>query len=92
MSQILRGSTGPQAQPTTDMADMWAQSSRRRPWLGLGLLGISIAFTLAVVIYFGAWSASEKIQARQAAEGNPGVADEDVAAWEEGFLWACPLH
>ncbi|MEX0761743.1 MAG: hypothetical protein WD333_04830 [Dehalococcoidia bacterium] len=92
MSQILRGSTGSTARSTTDIADVWTQSARRRPWLGLGLLGISIAFTLAVVIYFGAWSASEKVQARQAAEVDPGAAGKDVSAWEEGFLWACPLH
>lgn len=73
----------------TDNDATWRGYSSRRPWIGLTLLGISIFSTLAVLIYFGAWVAQDRIEAR---------ADEGAAAqsegewWEDSLIAVCPIH
>jgi hypothetical protein len=64
---------------------------KRRPIIGFGLLLSSIIGTLAVLIYFGAWASSNRIENRAHAAG---VAESQVEAewWEDGLVFACPLH
>ena len=69
----------------------WAAASGRRPWLGLGLLGGSIAFTLAVLIFFGAWLADNRINTRVSASGE-GVETSAGKWWEDGLIAVCPIH
>lgn len=70
-------------------APSWeAVDSRRRPMLGLGLLGGSIVFTLAVLIFFGAWFADERIEARTETVGHEASGDW----WEDGLITVCPIH
>jgi hypothetical protein len=79
-------------QITTELAAIpLARQSAGRPLLGLGLLGVSAAFSTALLVYFGAWAASDRAQAREQAAtvGQPAASD---ALWEDGLLWACPLH
>ena len=59
-----------------------------RPVFGLGLLLVSALATLAILIYFGAWAASERVDARGQIDGASG----QKAAWEEGLLFVCPFH
>lgn len=66
---------------------------RRPPWRGLALLGVSAGFSAALLIYFGAWSALDRVEARQLALAPRAEAAAPVEAWwEEGLLWVCPLH
>jgi hypothetical protein len=50
---------------------------------------VSVAFTLSTLIFFGAWVAQDRIEARE---------DESVAAqadgewWEDGLIAICPVH
>jgi hypothetical protein len=59
--------------------------------MGLGLLGVSGVFSLALLIYFGAWAAADRAEARAlaAAEGEHATG---AAIWEDGARWVCPLH
>ncbi len=63
----------------------------RFPFVGFGLLMSSVAGTLAVLIYFGAWASSDRIENRA---GVAGIAESQVEGewWEDGLLYACPLH
>ena len=60
-----------------------------RPRLGVALLIGSALATLAILIYFGAWAASDRVSARSE---TPLAAGEGSAAWEEGLLYVCPFH
>jgi hypothetical protein len=60
-----------------------------RPRLGVALLIGSALATLAILVYFGAWAASDRVSARS---GTPETAVEGNAAWEEGLLYVCPFH
>ena len=60
-----------------------------RPRLGVALLIGSALATLAILIYFGAWAASDRVNARSE---TPVTAGEGNAAWEEGLLYVCPFH
>lgn len=64
-------------------------ADRSRPWKGLGLLLVSVLSTLAILIYFGAWAASDRVEARTASQQDSGGESE---AWEEGLLYVCPFH
>ena len=70
-----------QPQPTVDPTP--------RPRLGVALLIGSALVTLAILIYFGAWAASDRVSARSE---TPETAVEGNAAWEEGLLYVCPFH
>ncbi|MDA0232755.1 MAG: hypothetical protein O3B04_08395 [Chloroflexi bacterium] len=73
----------------------WAAASDRRPWLGLGLLGGSVAFTLAVLIFFGAWFADSRIETRASASGlasDGSTVTSDGEWWEDGLIAVCPVH
>lgn len=59
--------------------------------MGLSLLGISIAFTLSVLIFFGAWLSEDRIEAR--VDGNESVHGEAEGEWwEDGLIAVCPIH
>ena len=71
--------------PATDVND---SDKAGRPFYGVGLLVASALATLAILIYFGAWAASERVSARTGVDS----ADGQNAAWEEGLLFVCPFH
>lgn len=73
---------------TTEEIDQWSAASSRKPWLGLGLLISSIVFTLAVLIFFGAWFADGRIADRASAAGH----DVEGEWWEDGLITVCPIH
>jgi hypothetical protein len=64
---------------------------KRRPVLGLGLLMTTVISTLAMLIYFGAWASSDRIENRALAAG---TTESHVEGnwWEDGLIIACPLH
>ena len=62
-----------------------------RPFLGFGLLMISVIGTLAILIYFGAWASSDRITDR-ATEAGITKSSVEAAWWEKGLLLTCPLH
>ena len=64
---------------------------KRRPIVGFGLLMSSVIGTLAVLIYFGAWASSDRIENRALAAG---IYESQVEGewWEDGLVLACPLH
>ena len=64
---------------------------KRRPFLGFGLLMSSIIATLAVLIYFGAWASSDRIENRALAAGIH-ESEAEGEWWEDGLVLACPLH
>lgn len=66
----------------------WTDISDRRPWLGLGLLGGSVIFTASVLIFFGAWFADDRIEARTETVGHEAQGDW----WEDGLIAVCPIH
>lgn len=66
----------------------WPEASGRRPWLGLGLLGGSVIFTASVLIFFGAWFADDRIEARTETIGHEAAGDW----WEDGLIAVCPIH
>jgi hypothetical protein len=63
----------------------------RRPLIGFGLLISSVIGTLAVLIFFGAWASSDRIENRALAAG---ISEFQVESewWEDGLVLACPLH
>jgi len=63
----------------------------RRPLIGFGLLISSVIGTLAVLIFFGAWASSDRIENRALAAGIPEIQVESEW-WEDGLVLACPLH
>ena len=63
----------------------------RRPLIGLGLLISSVIGTLAVLIFFGAWASSDRIENRALAAGISEIQVESEW-WEDGLVLACPLH
>ncbi|MDG0865478.1 hypothetical protein [Candidatus Lucifugimonas marina] len=64
---------------------------KRRPILGFGLLMSSVIGTIAVLIYFGAWASVDRIENRAQAAG---ISESQVEGewWEDGLVFACPLH
>jgi hypothetical protein len=64
---------------------------KRRPVIGFGLLISSLIGTLAVLIYFGAWASSDRIENRAYAAG---ISETQIEGqwWEDGLVFACPLH
>ncbi len=64
---------------------------KRRPVVGFGLLLASVLGTFAVLIYFGAWASSDRIENRALASG---TTESQVEAewWEDGLVFVCPLH
>ena len=79
--------TAPTTAGTSDTPD-WIEISGRRPFRGLGLLALSVLFTLAVLIFFGAWFADGRIEARSDALG----AQAEGEWWEDGLITVCPIH
>ena len=70
-----------------------APGERRPPWRGLTLLAISAAFSAALLVYFGAWSAAERVDARGLTlASRTEVIEPGEAWWEDSLLWVCPLH
>ena len=63
----------------------------RRPLIGFGLLISSVIGTLAVLIFFGAWASSDRIENRALAAGISEIQVESEW-WENGLVLACPLH
>ncbi len=51
----------------------------------------SVFGTLAVLIYFGAWASSDRIENRALAAGIY-EAQAENEWWEDGLVFACPLH
>ncbi len=51
----------------------------------------SVIGTLAVLIYFGAWASSDRIENRAQALG---ISESQVEGewWEDGLVFVCPLH
>ena len=64
---------------------------KRRPILGLGLLMATVISTLAMLIYFGAWASSDRIENRALAAGTT-ESHLEGEWWEDGLIIACPLH
>lgn len=64
---------------------------RRRPFRGYALLASSALGALAVLIFFGAWASSDRIEDRALATGVP-VSNVEGKWFEKGLLLACPLH
>ncbi len=65
----------------------------RMPWLGLGLVGASVAFSLALVVFFAGWGAADRASARSlTATGQQVSPPSDKGWWEDGARWVCPLH
>jgi len=64
---------------------------KHRPFVGFGLLMSSVIGTLAVLIYFGAWASSDRMENRALAAG---IYESQIEGewWEEGLVLACPLH
>ena len=62
-----------------------------RPFKGLSLLTASVVGTFAVLIYFGAWAVSDRMEKRLAATESS-VAQLEVKWWEDSLLTVCPLH
>ena len=62
-----------------------------RPLTGLGLLIASVVGTFAVLIYFGAWAVSDRMEKRVAATESS-VAHIEVKWREDSLLTVCPLH
>ncbi len=54
----------------------------------------SVIGTLAVLIYFGAWASSDRIENRALAAGisESHAANAEGEWWEDGLIFACPLH
>ncbi|NQW20576.1 MAG: hypothetical protein HQ477_07635 [Chloroflexi bacterium] len=63
----------------------------RRPFVGFGLLMSSVIGTLVVLIYFGAWASSNRIENRAYAAGTT-ESQIDGEWWEDGLVFVCPLH
>ena len=63
----------------------------RRPLIGFGLLISSVIGSLAVLIFFGAWASSDRIENRALAAGISEIQVESEW-WEDGLVLACPLH
>jgi hypothetical protein len=81
-----------QNQPTAGSSpELGGFEIKRRPILGLGLLTATVISTLAMLIYFGAWASTERIENRAFAAG---VVESHVEGnwWEDGLIMACPLH
>ena len=58
---------------------------------------VVVTISLALIIFFGAWAADERVNARlmQPAAQNTQQFDfgtTEEQAWEKVFLFACPLH
>lgn len=51
----------------------------------------SVLGTLAVLIYFGAWASSDRIENRAHAAGIP-ESQAEGEWWEDSLVFACPLH
>lgn len=66
----------------------WSEASGRRPLLGLGLLAGSVIFTASVLVFFGAWFADDRIEARSRTVGHEAEGDW----WEDGLIAVCPIH
>jgi len=51
----------------------------------------SVIGTLAVLIYFGAWASTDRIENRALAAG---ITESQTEGewWEDGLIFACPLH
>ncbi len=65
----------------------------RMPWLGLGLVGISVAFSLSFIVFFAGWGAADRAHARTFAAASQQVPTPSEKGWrEDGARWACPLH
>jgi len=66
-------------------------SISRPPFLGYGLIASSVIGSVALLIYFGAWAATDRIENRALASGK--VTElQDGEWWEDGLIFACPLH
>ncbi|MEK9676611.1 MAG: hypothetical protein VW271_08835 [Chloroflexota bacterium] len=63
----------------------------RPPLLGYGLIASSVIGSVALLIYFGAWAATDRIENRALASGNVSEL-QDGEWWEDGLIFACPLH
>ena len=75
---------------TTDPT--WQTLPAQRPWQGLALLGISVVATLAILIYFGAWHADNRIEARNTEAAGAGQESTQDEWWEDGLISICPIH
>ena len=64
---------------------------KQPPYLGFALLTSTLIGTLAVLIYFGAWASSERVENRALAAGIP-ESQQEGEWWENGLIYACPLH
>lgn len=64
---------------------------KRRPILGLALLTTTVISTLVLLIYFGAWASSDRIENRALAAGAT-EGHLESKWWEDGLIIACPLH
>ena len=89
MNRESPSNTAAQAVPAEPVQDeLWRSFNSRRPWIGLSLLASSIVFTVAVLIFFGAWFADGRIEDRAAASGHEVEGDW----WEDGLIAVCPIH
>ena len=59
-------------------------------YYGISSIGISILFSIIILIYLGAAVSSERKNNRENIE-TIGNSTEDIW-WENGFLFMCPLH
>lgn len=83
-------------QPTSSAADLNPPNLegfeiKSPPFVGFGLLMSSVIDTLAVLIYFGAWASSDRIENRAQALG---ISESQVEGewWKDGLVFVCPLH
>jgi hypothetical protein len=67
---------------------LWSDPPVKRPWLGLALLATSIVSTVAVLVFFGAWLAQDRIAARADETGQSSSGEW----WEDGLIAVCPIH
>ena len=60
------------------------------PYYGISSIGISILFSIIILIYLGAAVSSERKNNRENIE-TIGNSTEDIW-WENGLIIICPLH
>jgi len=72
------------------MKEQMKNNQRKIPYYGISSIGISILFSIIILIYLGAAVSTERKYNRENFE-TIGNSTEGIW-WENGFLFMCPLH
>ena len=73
--------------------DVCSTNSRKRPWTGLSLILVTTVVSFLLLIYFGAWLATDRIDDRFA-DNYTATSNMNFKGnwWERSIITVCPLH